>query len=131
MFLIVLLIVLLAAAAIWILVLLAGALTASALLATLVLATLPALLASLILILILRHYISLLLAAQVKQALPAEGVAVHHEGVRFRHGPPHAAAVSASVFCKPCRKSAARWACEAAVKIARLSLRKTLIHDPI
>ena len=55
------LIVLLAAPAIRILVLLVlltGALTASALLATLVLDTLTALLASLILILILRHYIS-------------------------------------------------------------------------
>jgi hypothetical protein len=33
-------------------------------------------------------------------------------------------------LCEPCSKSAARCACEAAVKIARLSSFSTLIHDP-
>jgi len=33
------------------------------------------------------------------------------------------------VVCVPCKKSAARWACDAAVKIARLSFFKTSIHD--
>jgi hypothetical protein len=32
-------------------------------------------------------------------------------------------------FCKPCRKSVARYACDAAAKIARLSSVKTLIRD--
>jgi hypothetical protein len=32
-------------------------------------------------------------------------------------------------FCKPCKKSAARWAWDAAAKIARLSSFRTLIHE--
>jgi hypothetical protein len=42
---------------------------------------------------------------------------------------PHAALAAAAGFCKPCRKSAARCACDEAVKIARLSFFRTSIHD--
>ena len=43
----------------------------------------------------------------------------------------HAACDSACCGCKPCRKSAARCACDAAVKIARLSDFRTLSQLPI
>ena len=53
-------------------------------------------------------------------------------GKRRPEAKPQAASVAASLaFAAQCRKSAARWACEAAVKIARLSSFRTLIHDEI
>ncbi len=44
---------------------------------------------------------------------------------------PHAAAVTAGFAARPLRKSAARWACEAAVKIARLSFFSTFSQWPM
>jgi hypothetical protein len=41
------------------------------------------------------------------------------------------AVMNTADFCKPCRKSAARCACDAALNIARLSFFNTLIHDAI
>ena len=72
-----------------------------------------------------------LLAAQFEESLPTEGMAVDDEGVGPGHGAPHAASFSAAGFCRSCRKSAARCACDAAVKIARLSFFSTFIHDAI
>jgi hypothetical protein len=72
-----------------------------------------------------------LLPAQLDEALPAEGVPVDNKGVGLYHGGHRQAASEWALSCKSCRNSAARCACEAAVKIARLSFFSTLIHDAI
>ena len=59
-------------------------------------------------------------------------MAAYKYNVRLGHGGPQAALAWAEAgFCKPCRKSAARCAWDAALKIARLSFFKTLIQDAI
>ena len=50
---------------------------------------------------------------------------------RLSPGQAQAASALAVGCCKLCSKSAARCACEAAVKIARLSSFRTLTHDAI
>jgi hypothetical protein len=72
-----------------------------------------------------------LLPAQFDKTLPAEGMAVDDKGIRLRHGAHCQATSDWARSCNPCRKSAARCACEAAVKIARLSFFSTLIQDAI
>ena len=67
------------------------------------------------------------LAAEFAERPPAKGMSVDNKSV----GRLHAARSSASASCMRCRKSAARWAWAAALKMARLSPFSTSNHDAI
>jgi hypothetical protein len=72
-----------------------------------------------------------LLPAQLTEALPAEGVAVDDQVSGFAMTRFCSGRVGLSGDFFLCRKSAARCAWDAVLKIARLSSFSTLIHDAI